>query len=294
MKPQYLLLVLGFEFLIPLVRSARWRGIIAAHQPVTFKKVLSVYAIGVLSNFLLPFLAGVAIRLWLLAKRARVSKTFAFSTIFLEVLFDAFSLIVFMYAVSFIFRFPESFVRIESIVFGAILFFFTLFYLSLLHRKWFFGLPEKLEKWLPPKIHFKLSRLFSSFRDGLSSLKKAKYLLTVLFFSVLSWTCQAGVIYSLNFAFGLSLPPYAAVLIMIVNTVAIMIPVTPGNLGIFQLATIFSLGLFGISKEEALTFGIILHFFDLLPAVVLGGYFMVREHLTVDELEKQVPEEPVF
>jgi len=294
LKPQYLLLVLGFEFLIPLVRSARWRGIIAAHQPVTFKKVLSVYAIGVLSNFLLPFLAGVAIRLWLLARRVKVAKTFAFSTILLEVLFDAFSLIVFMYAASFIFRFPESFVRIESIVFGAILFFFSLFYLSLLHRKWFFGLPEKLEKWLPPKIHFKLSRLFSSFRDGLSSLKKAKYLLTVLFFSVLSWTCQAGVIYSLNFGFGLSLPPYAAVLIMIVNTVAIMIPVTPGNLGIFQLATIFSLGLFGVSKEAALTFGVVLHFFDLLPAAALGGYFMLREGLSVEELERQAPREPVF
>jgi len=81
---------------------------------------------------------------------------------------------------------------------------------------------------------------------------------------------------------------------MIINTVAIMIPITPGNIGVFQLATLFSLGLFGVSKEEALSFGIVLHFFDTLPAVVLGSYFMMREHLSVEELEKQAPQEPVF
>jgi uncharacterized protein (TIRG00374 family) len=291
---RYLFLVFGFEFLIPFSRAARWRAIIAAHQPVRFKKILSVYTIGVFTNFLLPLLAGVAIRLWLLSRRVKVPKTFAFSTMLLEVLFDAVSLVVFMYAVSLIFRFPESFVRIESIVFGGVVFFFSLLYLSLLHRKWFFGMPGKLEKWLSPKLHSNLSRLFSSFRDGLTSLKRAKYLVSILFFSLISWTAQAGVIYSLNYAFGFSLPPYAAVIIMIVNTVAIMIPLTPGNLGIFQLATMFSLGLFGVSKEQALTFGIALHFFDLLPAAMLGGYFMLSEGLSVEKLEKQAPQEPVF
>lgn len=294
LKPQYLLLVLAFEFLIPVVRSARWRAIIAAHQPVKFLRVFSVYTVGVLANFLLPLLAGVAIRLWLLSRRVRVPKTFAFSTMVLEVLFDAFSLIVFMYAVSFIFRFPESFVRIETIIFGGVIFFFSLFYLSLLHRKWFFGLPEKFLGRLPERVRAKLGRLFSSFTAGLSSLRSTRHLIFVVLFSLASWTAQAGVIYGLNFAFGYSLPPYAAVCVMIINTVAIMIPITPGNVGIFQLATLFSLGLFGVSKEEALSFGIVLHFFDTLPAVVLGSYFMVREHLSVQELEKQAPKEPVF
>ncbi len=294
LKPQYLLLVFVFEFLIPIFRSARWRAIIAAHQPVNFKRVFSVYTIGVLANFLLPLLAGVAIRLWLLARRVKVPKTFAFSTMLLEVLFDAFSLIIFMYAASFIFRFPESFVRIESIVFSGVVFFFSLFYLSLLHRKWFFGLPEKFLGRLPETMRSKLGRLSSSFTAGLSSLRSTRHLAIVVLFSIASWTAQAGVIYSLNFAFGYSLPPYAAVLVMIINTVAIMIPITPGNVGVFQLATLFSLGLFGVSKEEALSFGIVLHFFDILPAVVFGSYFMVREHVTVQELEKQAPKGTVF
>ena len=244
---------------MPVARSARWRAIIAAHQPVKFQRVFSVYTVGVLANFLLPFLAGVAIRLWLLARRVKVTKTFAFSTMLLEVLFDAFSLIVFMYAASFIFRFPESFVRIESIIFGGVIFFFALFYLSLLHRKWFFGLPEQFLGRLPERVRARLGRLFSSFTAGLSSLRSTRHLVFVVLFSLASWTAQAGVIYCLNFTFGYSLPPYAAVLVMIINTVAIMIPITPGNIGIFQLATLFSLGLFGISKEEALSFGIILH-----------------------------------
>jgi len=199
-----------------------------------------------------------------------------------------------MYAASFIFRFPKSFVRIESIIFGGVIFFFSLFYLSLLHRKWFFGLPEKFLGRLPEKVRAKLGRLFSSFTAGLSSLRSTQHLVFVVLFSLASWTAQAGVIYGLNFAFGYSLPPYAAVLVMIINTVAIMIPITPGNIGVFQLATLFSLGLFGVSKEEALSFGIVLHFFDTLPAVVLGSYFMMREHLSVEELEKQAPQEPVF
>lgn len=294
LKPQYLLVVLAFEFLIPVARTARWRAIIAAHQPVEFRKVFSVYTLGVLANFLLPLLAGVAIRLWLLARRVRVPKTFALSTMLLEVLFDAFSLILFLYAVSFIFRFPESFVRIESFVFAAVVFFFSIFYLALLRRRWLYGLPEKMVSRLPAALNSKIARLFVSFTAGLSSLKSKKYLFYVILFSLFSWTAQAGVIYGLNFAFGYSLPPYAAVLVMVVNTVAIMVPVTPGNVGIFQLATIFSLTLLGVSKEEALSFGIVLHFFDLLPAILLGSYFMVHEHLTMDDLEKQAPGEPVF
>ncbi|MCI0329376.1 MAG: flippase-like domain-containing protein [candidate division Zixibacteria bacterium] len=294
LRPQYLLLVLAIEFLIPVFRAARWRAIIAAHQPVKFLRIFSVYTVGVLANLLLPLLAGVAVRLWLLARRVKVPKTFAFSTMLLEVLFDAFSLIIFMYAASFIFRFPDSFVRIESIVFGAVVILFSVFYLSLLHRKWFFGLPEKLMGWLPERVRNKLGRLFSSFTAGLASLKSTRHLVFVVLFSLASWTAQAGVIYGLSFAFGYSLPPYAAVLVMIINTLAIMIPITPGNVGVFQLATLFSLGLFGIPKEEALSFGIVLHFFDILPAAVLGSYFMVREHLSVQELEKQAPKETVF
>ena len=59
-------------------------------------------------------------------------------------------------------------------------------------------------------------------------------------------------------SFGFDFPLWVAIVVMIVNTLAIMIPVTPGNIGTFQFACIVGLAFFDVPKDTALGFSLLL------------------------------------
>jgi len=89
-------------------------------------------------------------------------------------------------------------------------------------------------------------------------------------------------------AFQFELPFWGALIILIVNTIVIMVPISPGNLGTFQVACIFGLSFFGIPKESALSFSLVLHAAETLPVLALGLYYSLSTHVRLKEY--QTPE----
>jgi phosphatidylinositol alpha-mannosyltransferase len=72
----------------------------------------------------------------------------------------------------------------------------------------------------------------------------------------------------------------AAAVLFAVNVTAV-VPVTPSNIGIFQLAVITVLvGGFDVSKADALAYGIVLQAVEIATAVALGVPALVREGVT--------------
>ena len=72
----------------------------------------------------------------------------------------------------------------------------------------------------------------------------------------------------------ISTSSYSAVVIMVINTLMVMVVVTPVNIGTFQLACVFALSLFSIERPTALSFSIVLHAFNYIPLAVFaaGGF----------------------
>ena len=72
-----------------------------------------------------------------------------------------------------------------------------------------------------------------------------------------------------------------------VNVTAV-VPATPSNIGVFQLAVISVLHTgFGISTADALAYGVILQAVEIATAVALGLPALVREGLTWSDLRVQ-------
>jgi hypothetical protein len=71
--------------------------------------------------------------------------------------------------------------------------------------------------------------------------------------------------------------------ILIVNTIVIMVPVSPGNIGTFQLACVVGLAFFGVRKDEALGFSILLHLTEIGPVFVLGSIASFSQHVRLRE-----------
>jgi phosphatidyl-myo-inositol alpha-mannosyltransferase len=67
-----------------------------------------------------------------------------------------------------------------------------------------------------------------------------------------------------------------------------VVPATPSNIGVFQLAVISVLHTgFGIGTPDALAYGVILQAVEIATAVALGLPALVREGLTWSDLRMQ-------
>ncbi|HEV2790769.1 MAG TPA: phosphatidylinositol alpha-mannosyltransferase, partial [Solirubrobacterales bacterium] len=79
----------------------------------------------------------------------------------------------------------------------------------------------------------------------------------------------------------------AAAVLFAVNVTAV-VPATPSNIGVFQLAVISVLHSgFGIGTADALAYGVILQAVEIATAVALGLPALVREGLTWGDLRVQ-------
>jgi phosphatidyl-myo-inositol alpha-mannosyltransferase len=105
-----------------------------------------------------------------------------------------------------------------------------------------------------------------------------------------AWAIQLSACWALLFALGLDHKAgigAAAAVLFAVNVTAV-VPATPSNIGVFQLAVISVLHSgFGISAGDALAYGVILQGVEIATAVVLGLPALVREGLTWSDLRVQ-------
>ena len=105
-----------------------------------------------------------------------------------------------------------------------------------------------------------------------------------------AWAIQLAACWALLFALGLDGQAgigAAAAVLFAVNVTAV-VPATPSNIGVFQLAVISVLHTgFGISTADALAYGVILQAVEIATAVALGLPALVREGLTWSDLRVQ-------
>jgi phosphatidylinositol alpha-mannosyltransferase len=105
-----------------------------------------------------------------------------------------------------------------------------------------------------------------------------------------AWAIQLAACWTLLYALGLDGRAgigAAAAVLFAVNVTAV-VPATPSNIGVFQLAVISVLHTgFGVSTADALAYGVILQGVEIATAVTLGLPALVREGLTWSDLRVQ-------
>jgi uncharacterized protein (TIRG00374 family) len=117
---------------------------------------------------------------------------------------------------------------------------------------------------------------------------------------LLSWGAQFLGIYLTLAAFGIDEDRWAAAgVVFLVSNLVGIVPVVPGNVGVFQVAVATSLSqAFGISYATGITFGIGLQVIEIVLAAGLGFIFLSLEGLSFGEVRRgiasaeQVEEQP--
>lgn len=127
-------------------------------------------------------------------------------------------------------------------------------------------------------------------RDGLRVLGNWKVFLPAAFVSVICWGLHIAMISILVSALGVPIKWAEAMIVAAAVSLAVSIPTTPGHLGTFEFAVVFSLTkLTSISPELAATVAILYHFTQILPNLVVGSigvsYFRGRLFQKMKEIQ---------
>nr|MBN2276757.1 flippase-like domain-containing protein [candidate division Zixibacteria bacterium] len=290
----YLIPALVMEFLMIITKSIRWRTIVENTRKIGIMQVLPLYSAGQVINIVMPALTGQIGRLLLFSRQASLSKTYVFSTIVLEILFDAITLLILILLLSTVFVFPAEYRSIGYIIAIATVSLFVLLYMILHYKNQIgnFGRRHVRNRW--PGLYITLRKFARSFTRGIDLLRSTRYLTRTVIFSFLGWFSHIMVIYFLFKSFDFDLPFIAAVVVMVINTVALMIPITPGNAGTFEFAVVVALKTFSITKSDAVLYALALHILDLIPIFVMGLFFFRTNRMTIKEIKEEGEKEELL
>ena len=135
-----------------------------------------------------------------------------------------------------------------------------------------------------------LHRALLQVRAGLAVFRSPRQGVAASAAQLGAWAIQLAACWALLAALGLSDQAgigAAAAVLFAVNVTAV-VPATPSNIGVFQLAVISVLHTgFGIGTADALAYGVILQAVEIATAVALGLPALVREGLTWSDLRVQ-------
>ncbi len=270
-------------------RAASWYWIVRAAlplRPVRRRDVTSATMIGVLMSATLPARLGEPARAMSLARRiGRMRETFPvlLGTLVSQTLLNLVALAMLgVIIVSTTDLFHSSTQKLFAFSFLPLILFVVVLLGPPLMRRNGNGRLARLGK----AMHGALTQV----RAGLRVFRNPRRGIAAAAAQLGAWAIQLGACWALLAALGLSDQAgigAAAAVLFAVNVTAV-VPATPSNIGVFQLAVISVLHTgFGISTADGLAYGVILQAVEIATAVALGLPALVREGLTWSDLRVQ-------
>ncbi len=270
-------------------RAASWYWIARAalpNRPVRRRDVTSATMIGVLMSATLPARLGEPARALTLARRTgRMRETFPvlLGTLVSQTMLNLIALALLgVIIISTTPLFHSGTKQIFAFSLLPLLLLLVLLVAPLLMRRNGNGRLARLGA----TVH----RALVQVRAGLVVFRDPRYGPAAAAAQLGAWAIQLAACWALLYALGLDGKAgigAAAAVLFAVNVTAV-VPATPSNIGVFQLAVISVLHSgFDISTPDALAYGVILQAVEIATAVALGLPALVREGLTWSDLRVQ-------
>jgi uncharacterized protein (TIRG00374 family) len=263
-------------------------------KTIPIQRLFSITMIGFMANNVLPFRLGEFVRAYSLSSKEEVSKSASLATIFVErIVFDLLALLVIFGIVLAI----SPLIVVEELKIGAIVTICTglvglLFTVYLSRRSQRDSrILKRILNLFPVRVRLTLESTVSKFATGLEFMRDWRRIFWVTFYTFVIWVVLGLSNYFILLAFGWSdMPVSASFVILVVVSILIMVPASPGFIGVYHYGTVISLSYYGIPREEALSCALVMHATQFLVITLVGFYYLRREHLSLKEIEKEAEE----
>ncbi len=267
-------------------RVFRWRLLFSPDRPKWWN-VFHTLNIGYLLSNFLPARLGDFVRAYLIGDIEGVSKARALSTVVVERLLDGLT-VVLVLAVTALFvpsipaEAQQGAVAVAIVGIAALAFLLLLAFqkergLALLHR-----LASPFSFLQRPSLWGALESLI----DGFAVIRSPRPILGACGWSLDAWIFGGLMYWAVMQAMHLELPLSAAFLVMTVTSLVVVVPSSPGYIGVFHVFARQTLtSVFAIDSNAALSYAIVIHAFTYLLLILMGVYSIWHEGLTYQRLQ---------
>ncbi|MEO8197489.1 MAG: lysylphosphatidylglycerol synthase transmembrane domain-containing protein [Thermoanaerobaculia bacterium] len=277
-SPALLALALACVFLALWLKGERWAVAIAAGSgEFPRRRLFSSMLIGMAGNIAMPARVGDFVRAFVLRKHNGVPVTQAITASWSVQVLDFLVVAVLLWALAPVKEFASrsALAAVAVVAVGAML--------GLAFVRRFPTVLRPLER-LPPWATRRLKPILESAHHGLAFLDSARAMGSVVGLTVLVWIAEAVAITAGLRAFGLVPALAAGPLLAAAIGLSFVLPLTPGSLGTYQLASILVLGAYGIDRAEAFAFGLGYQAVSQISVLVAGFLALQREGLSLRRL----------
>jgi uncharacterized protein (TIRG00374 family) len=275
-----------------VVRAARWGELLSTHSRPSFRRLFSATMIGFLAINTLPARLGELVRAYALSRSERISTATVLGSVAVERLLDLAALGVF-WSLSLAFASLPAWFRWSGLITLALTAVAAAAFWALHHFGGWqaLGAETGILRRLPEKPRRALGAAIPAFGEGVRSIASPPILVRAGLLTAGVWIVTASVFLMTGAALGMDLPLWAPFLLAFIVCVGIMVPSSPGFVGVMEGACVVALGFMGVGGPEALAYGVLYHATQLVPLVLLGTWYAVREHVGGEVLHG-LPEGP--
>ncbi|HEY7727800.1 MAG TPA: lysylphosphatidylglycerol synthase transmembrane domain-containing protein [Candidatus Eisenbacteria bacterium] len=266
------------------LRARRWGVLLSPRARVPQSRLFGATMVGFLAINTLPARIGELARAYVLSRTERVPVGAVLGSVVMERLFDLVALGTF-WALSLLFApYPDWFrwsgyltLALGVVLVGGV---------WALHAAHASEHPvlDRLLSLAPSRVRDRLGSGVASFTSGLSGIRDPGTLIRAGAWSAAMWVVNAAVFLLVGESMGLHLPGWSPLLLTFVVCVAILLPSSPGFIGVLEAGCVVGLGLVGVGESRALAYGILYHLTQLLPLILMGSFYAFRGHLGPDVL----------
>lgn len=267
-NPLWLIPAVAISLAIQLMRAWRWQLELRPLARLSFGMVWLVVATAYMFINLLPFRLGEPTRPLLMSWKSGLEVPAIVANWALEKTMDLAALVFFVHLTLLLADLPQWAARASVVSLAA----FSTMALVVVGfwrgGEAFFS--KTLGRLLPPAANHRVLTVLRSARSGLAIIPQPRLLAMVFAQTLVLWALPILSSYVLILGFGLDLPVVAALAVFVAVGAGTALPNPPAMIGVFQIAAVVALGLFGVPKPVALAYGIVLNAVQFITLVAQG------------------------
>lgn len=288
-----LLMVVAATLVFPL-RALRWAVILEPVDTIAFGPLFRSTAIGMMVNNLVPARAGEFARAYAISREAKsVSFSAALGSLAVDRILDATAV-----AILFFVALPFSHFSSDALVGGLSVASLTriaavaatlplvVLALAALRPELITRLASAVFRRVLPKAHDRILGIVSAMLSGISAMRSPGRAVRMLAYALAMWTLSAFSFWLGFRAVGIEASFAAALFVQTLIAFGVAVPSSPGFFGVFELAGVAGLGLYGVPRDLAVSWALSYHILTFLPITLIGLWYFARLGMHFSDLGK--------
>lgn len=263
-----------------LLRAARWQMLFDSRTRPPYGPTLRALLIGYLFNAIMPARAGEAARIVVLHREVGSSRAEVTGTAITERVYDVLSLLAILFVaapflphVTWLHRAAIFAVVVTvAVVLGVLA--------ATAGRGRLLNVASALLSRVPRLERSRVHEAGSNLLDGLKACWHPRLFVPAVALTFASWMLIALSGWFAVLALHLGLPFGAGLLLAVTTNLAMVLPSSPGALGLFEAAAVLALSAYGVERSEALACGVVLHALNFFPYLIVGAACL-RQHTVI-------------